>query len=317
MSALNGWHEREELAHGRVSMIERDRLIPATYHFNPTLATDGESIWMVYRRISPDEWLAGPRTLGLCRLGEDLQPEPDSNVDLSSRIVDPPERQRWHADPRLFMRGDRIWLSYHDNYRLSLTPLDPNRLPETLHPQAVELVGRNSRERERNWGFFDDGELKAVYTIPSQVILAVGENGARFEASSLYETPAALPWDHWRWGEPHGGCMPVRVGAHWCAFFQSASYDPSTDLRNYFVGFYGFEIEPPHRIAFMSAEPILDAGSFPGERSFYKDWSVVYPSGALFKDGRWLVSLGVHDRTLGLVSFEHATLLRGCVAPHS
>lgn len=296
-------------------MIDRRRLLPATYHFNPTIATDGLSVWMVYRRISPDEWLAGPRTLGLCRLGQDLQPEEDSNVDLSARIDDPPGANRWHADPRLFRRGDHLWMSYHDNHSLFLTPLDPAQVPERLRPRGVDLVGRSRRERERNWGFFDDGALKAIYAIPSHVVLTLGENGARFDALPLCETKGRLPWDVARWGEPHGGCMPFKVGRYWFAFFQSARYDPSTEGRHYSVGFYGFDAEPPHRIAFMSAEPVLEADSFEGERSFYKNWAVVYPSGALFHDGRWLVSLGIHDRTLGLAAFDHGTLLRACATP--
>src|SRR5262245_32376405 len=108
------------MMHGQITMLDRRRLLPATYHFNPTIATEGGSVWMVYRRISPDEWLAGPRTLGLCRLGRDLQPDMDSNIDLSARIKDPPEANRWHADPRLFRRGDQLWMSYHDNYNLFL-----------------------------------------------------------------------------------------------------------------------------------------------------------------------------------------------------
>lgn len=314
MSELDVLPAVGRLAHGQVVMLDRRRLLPATYQFNPTIATHDRALWMVYRRITPDEWLAGPRTVGLCRLGADLQPDPESNVDLSARIEDPPGADRWHADPRLFHRGNELWLSYHDNYRLYVTPIDPSRLADRLRPTGIDLAGRSPRERERNWGFFEDGDFKAVYSIPSHVVLKLRETGTRFEASPLYENGVRLPWDVARWGEPHGGCMPSKVGNHWFAFFQSASYDASTDRRHYYVGFYGFEAEPPHRVAFMSVAPLLAARDFEGELSFYKDWAVVYPSGAVYLDGRWLVSLGVHDRKPALAAFDHPALLRECVA---
>jgi predicted GH43/DUF377 family glycosyl hydrolase len=301
-------------SHGRAWMLDRRRLLPATYLFNPTIAVHKGSIWMSYRRISPDEWLAGPRTLGLCRLGPDLQPDADSNIDLSARISDPPGADRWHADPRLFHRNRQLWMSYHDNYRLFLMTLEPERMPKHVYPQGIDLIGRKLQERERNWGFFDDGVLKAVYTIHPHIVLSIKETAIRFEASDCYETVSQIPWDIESWGPPHGGSMPIRIGRHWFAFFQSASYDPSRDQRHYCVGFYGFDAEPPHKIRLMSTAPILEADSFEGERSFYRKWSVVYPSGAFFLDGRWLVSLGIHDRDCALVVFDHAALLKRCAA---
>lgn len=293
-------------------MLDRSRLLPATYLFNPTIGICGQSIWMSYRRISPDKWLAGPRTLGLCRLAGDLQPDAGSNIDLSACIQDPAGADRWHADPRFFQHGDRLWMSYHDNYRLYLSPLEPERLPQAIRPRSVELRGRTPRERERNWGFFYDGDLKAVYTIRPHVVMSVENAGAHLNASDIHVTDVPIPWDAQRWGEPHGGSMPVRVGSHWFAFFQSASYEEATQRRRYHVGFYGFDASPPHRIRLMSNAPILEADAFEGVRSFYLDWSVVYPSGALFLDGKWFVSLGIHDREPALAVFDHAALLHEC-----
>jgi predicted GH43/DUF377 family glycosyl hydrolase len=108
--------------------------------------------------------------------------------------------------------------------------------------------------------------------------------------------------------------MPVRVGPYWFAFFQAASYDEATNHRHYRVGFYGFEHFPPHRIRLMSSEPVLDAGQFPGPTSFYNAWSVVYPSGAVYLNGKWLLSLGIHDRRIAFAVLDHSALLKGCRA---
>lgn len=305
--------ELAAVPHGWRGFIERERLLHATYQFNPTLALDGDSIWMAYRRISPDEWLAGPRTIAMCRIGPDFQPVEDSNVDLSARIVDPPGADRWHADPRFFQRGDNTWMSYHDNYRLYLCTFNPESVPQVIEPVPVTLAGSPPRERERNWGFFDvGGVLHAVYTINPLVIVTAAENPDGFAATRVDESRAGIPWDAKRWGEPHGGSMPVRVGDCWFAFFQSASFDESTNRRHYRAGFYGFDAAPPYRLRMMSREPVLDSSEFPDPPSFYQDWSVVYPSGAVHLDGRWLVSLGIHDRLPALAIFDHQTLLDGC-----
>lgn len=301
-----------DFSHGWRSLVAREHLIDATLIFNPTLAIDGGAVWMAYRRISPDEWLGGPRTIAMTKLGADLQPVPGSSVDLSARIVDPPGADRWHADPRFFTYQNQVWLSYHDNYRLYAVPLQPDQLAAEIHPLPVRLSDRSPRERERNWGFFDDGELKAVYTINPLVVLEMSRGERGLKAITVAETDASLPWDQERWGEPHGGSMPVRIGDHWFAFFQSASWDAATNHRHYRVGFYGFDAAPPYCLRMMSKEPVLDAGEFEGQKSFYQDWSVVYPSGALNFGDRWLVSLGIHDRSPALAVFDHQTLLDGC-----
>ena len=84
--------------------------------------------------------------------------------------------------------------------------LDPP--PGTLHPTRLVPVGRERRERERNWGVFDDGALRAVYTIDPHVVLALDEREGTVEARPAHETSAAIPWDGARWGEPHAARRP-------------------------------------------------------------------------------------------------------------
>jgi hypothetical protein len=55
----------------------------------------------------------------------------------------------------------------------------------------------------------------------------------------------------------------------------------------------------------MGRQAILKADSIKGPRSFYQHHDVAFPSGALFEDGWWLVSLGIHDGTLAFAVFEH------------
>ena len=303
------------LAHGEVLAVDRTRLLPADSHFNPSLGVANGAVWMVYRRVSRDpgasivDW---PRLLGACRIGDDLQPVADSNVDLSALIVDPPGARQWHADARLTARPDGLLMTYHDNHGLYSVPVPLGGPPSPLRPRPLVLVGRRQRRRERNWGVLDDGELKAVYTIDPHVVLRLSEHDALIEARPVHETRRALPWDARRWGEPHGGSPPVRVGETWFSFFQSNVTAAGSERRIYRVGLYGFAAEPPHAVTHMTRAPVLTATDFEPPYSFFHDSAVAYPSGALHADGRWLVSLGIHDRTLAFVGFDHERLLDAC-----
>jgi len=304
------------LKHGELFTPDLSRLLPATYHFNPSLAVWNGALWMAYRYVTPRQGVSlfeWHREFGVCRLGDDLEPLMESNADVSGRIRTAGGK-RWFADPRLFLHGKSAWVSYHDDKDLYVFPIDFEQLPERILPQRLVLVDRASRSGERNWGFFDDGAFKAVYSIHPHVVLKLEEYKEQMDARSLYETEVPIPWNVKRWGEPHGGSSPVRVGSCWFSFFQSsARVSRWSKKKVYRMGFYGFDADPPHKIRFMSKEPILVADSIGGPWSYYRGHAVVFPSGALFDDGRWLVSLGIHDRTMAFTVFGHKRLLESCV----
>jgi len=301
------------LPHGELFWPDLTRLLAADCIFNPSITKWRDALWMVYRRIPQHpgqtvlEW---PRLLALCRTGPDLQADPTSNVDLSARIVEPFGARQWHADARFFTRATRPWISYHDNSDLYVVPLNLDSPQDAVESHRIQLVGRRRRPQERNWGFFDDGQFKAVYSIDPHVILRIDTREGDYEGWPIAEEQSTIPWDVKRWGEPHGGSCPVLVGDCWFSFFQSHIATAAGGAEKvYRVGFYGFDAIPPHRIRYMCQEPLLHADMVAGPRSFYLDHAVIYPSGAVYSDGNWLVSLGVHDRRLAFSRFDHNRLL--------
>ena len=88
------------------------------------------------------------------------------------------------------------------------------------------------------------------------------------------------------------------VGDTWFSFFHgSRPFVPGSEQKIYSVGFYGFSAPA------AACGDAHDAGAdrFGPEHlaapySFFLDYMVAYPSGALYVDGTWLVSLGIHDR---------------------
>jgi predicted GH43/DUF377 family glycosyl hydrolase len=304
------------LQHGRFFKPDLSKLLSADFHFNPSLTIWNRKLWMVYRCVSS---LKGAslfkwnREFAACRLGTDLQPIKESNINVSKRIGNAVTKRRWYADPRFFLRGDDQWISYHDDINLHVFPINLERPPERIYPKPLVLVDKPPRSGERNWGFFDDGAFKAVYSIYPHVVLKLEESNDHVKAFSLNETKIPITWDVKRWGEPHGGSSPVCVGSCWFSFFQSSTSASWMSKRKvYHLGFYGFDANPPHRIRYMTREPILSASSIVGPWSYYRNHAVVFPSGALCDDGWWLVSLGIHDRTIMFAVFEHKSLLEYC-----
>ena len=246
-----------------------------------------------------------------CRLDRDLQPVEGSNVDVSATIVDPPGARPWHADARLSVHGARTWVSYHDNHDLFAASFEPG---DPVRPRRLVLTGRKRRERERNWGLFGRGDVPAaVYTIAPHVVLELLPREREITARPAFETPYDVPWDSARWGEPHGGSPPVRIGDRWFAFFQSNTVVDASGRKVYAIGFYGFDAAPPYEVRYMTAKPLLTGDDLPPPYSFYGDYRVAYPSGAVLLDRTWLVSLGIHDNRLGVVTYDHERLLEDCV----
>ena len=151
------------LSHGAQIEVNTSDLLPAAYHFNPTLILSGPECLMMYRRVNEIN-KTGIRAIALCRLGETLQPEAGSNVDIDSQIDVPVNANgtRWLADPRFFEKDNEIWFSFHDNSVLYTCPLPLGASGAPLRPVRPRLVDVPERATDRNWGFCQSGQMKAV-----------------------------------------------------------------------------------------------------------------------------------------------------------
>jgi hypothetical protein len=152
---------------------------------------------------------------------------------------------------------------------------------------------------EKNWTPFSIGPRQFfVYSIrPHRVLEVVGS-----EVVATYETPNPFPWSgrHLR-----GGAPPVllpggdRYGVCFHGCDAPAIQNPAERWeqgRVYNVGYYEFEATPPFRIIRQSPDPLLWAKDDEIQRPAYGTARVVFPCGAVLRDGRWLVSAGVGDR---------------------
>lgn len=317
-----------------MNLLPPDDFIPAAWRpadpgqpvrmFNPGLARIGGARVLAYRLVLAD----GRRRIAICRLDAGDRPVPGTVQALSDLM---PDAGPWQADPRLCVVGDRLFLHFNNGDRvrpnsIHLVALDPDSLAPLAPPQPLHLSGPR-RAVEKNWMLFtpDEETLLAVYSIRPHVVLRlhlrpIGPIDCHPIATTDWSAPALAPG----MGEPRGGTTPVRIGARFFSFFHMLQPAPllprllhrlrhrgGRPLHRYQMGFYSFDAAPPYRPFCLTPRPVLPAPARRGPLPpLNRDAQrVLYPTGALFDDGRWTVAAGLHDERSCLLEFDHARLL--------
>jgi predicted GH43/DUF377 family glycosyl hydrolase len=75
------------------------------------------------------------------------------------------------------------------------------------------------------------------------------------------------------------------------------------------MGYYAFSSKPPFKLTRVSKSPIIEADK--KSLAKYKH-AVVFPCGAILKDGEWIVSCGWNDAEIKLVKLSHEEVLKNC-----
>lgn len=265
--------------------------------FNAAIFEDGHKLRLCWR----DQWSGSRLWVG--------------DLDEEYRVSNPVKLRLHHyncragrEDPRVFRWLGRLHLSFAGvelvNGRTVVNQM-LCRLDEAGF-QAEEVWYPEYRGRaswEKNWGFFEFAdELFCVYTIAPHTIL----HWDGTELLKAYET-AWRP--RWTGGALRGGAAPVRVGDEFYSFFHGALDHPGHHpQRTYSLGLYAFEAKAPFKPLRYTREPLM----WPPEESRPPNLpvSVVFPCGAVLREGRWLVSYGLHDRWIEIAEFDAAALER-------
>jgi len=298
------------------------------YAFNPSITRFDDKLFMVYRVVLSD----GIRRMAICRLDEHYDIIPESVVPLSDEIKD---ADSWQADPRFCVVNGRLYIHFNNGFKR------PNRIyllelsPETLLPSGptrpLELIGAR-REIEKNWMLFgaENSMIFAVYQIAPHIVLRLSLEQA--DTIPCIQV-SGIPWDSTRYsmrfGQLRGSTPPVRVGDLYYSFFHSVyrlsllhgifnrlRYGRRLREYRYAVGFYGFSAHYPFKPVCYSPVPILLAPPRTGRPEIQLNRSadrVVYPAGAVYEKGIWLLSFGLHDEHCCLQRFSHEELLEKVV----
>lgn len=282
------------------------------YVFNPSIVKNNkDGFHCVYRVVDGN----GKRKIASCQLTHGFDVVKGSIVLLSDKIqfadknVD--ERQKdWHADPRLFLLGERLFVLWNDGHRKPsnsqfILELDS----ETLLPvgSAKELVIKGeSKSIQKNWMLFEDnGSYYAIHSLSPLKILNVDllNEGNVVNCSVIQEEEVNNSYEG-VYGELRGGAQPVKVGKYFYKVAHS-SFKSENGKQIYMPCFVKFEVvDGKVNIVKVPKYPINIEGCskelFNLKKLNKKVESVIYPCGLCFHDGKFLVSFGVNDERSSL-----------------
>lgn len=234
--------------------------------------------------------------LVLCEIDEEGRARGPSRILFLGRFAEDAFGQE---DPRLFVFQDQLHVSY-TGVSWQDGQIVTSILVARINPegQVLENFCPHYAERrywEKNWVFFDqEGQLCCVYQ-PHRV-LSLDEQHRATEVA-----PAdSLPW--WPYGERRGGAAPILHNGEWYHFFHSRL---PRDNGYYTLGVYTFEAKAPFRVSRVGRHPlVLPEGRKPAAHLP----SVIYPGGAVFRDGCWWISYGRWDVECWLATWSEQSI---------
>jgi predicted GH43/DUF377 family glycosyl hydrolase len=156
---------------------------------------------------------------------------------------------------------------------------------------------------EKNWTWFEhDSVWHCRYGINPSDVFSITAEGKLLGAWHGKEVD--LPWKH---SAPlRGGTPPVSVGSEYVTFFHSHLPWNGT-RRRYFMGALAFEAKPPFALTRITRTPIL-SGSTQDMMGLPNALPCIFPSGAIIRDDKWLVTFGVNDEACGWIKIPRREL---------
>ena len=260
--------------------------------YNPTIIERNGSLFMAYRYH--EGTLASK--LAVAYVADNGAVRGNHKLDLVGHSLE---------DPKFFQFGSgELWMSWVEAY-WPVKAVGSVRYGgfkgESLHEAARPVYGQNDGDHlEKSWVFFErGGELYFIYqSSPKQVIV---------RWSGKIEGEYVTPGPHWPYGEIKGGTPPIPYEGKLLRFFHS-TLENEIDLprREYYCGACLMNPEPPFEVVQVSRKPILYGSLADGltaeDRQKCIHWKpkVVFPGGAVERDGHWVLSVGVNDSAIDL-----------------
>ena len=279
--------------------LKRDQLRP--FGYNPTILEDNGWLTMAYRWHHESDRPATAIALS--------QVDIDGSIVSNLRLpIDAPSAE----DPFLFRIGNETCVSYvvarwqEEAGVWIKEPKSCVRYGRLANCNLLDIrqpeVGNNDwRHMEKNWVFFDaGGELGIIYQCSP--VHRVWWNGKWHESDGV----------KWPYGEARGGAI-IDMGAYWLRFFHSRlDNDWLSGPHRYFMGAYEMHKLPPFNVIETSNKPIIYGSEIDDlkvkERPAHWKKNVIFPAGAVARDGHWVVSCGVNDAQCVLVKVHEKEL---------
>jgi predicted GH43/DUF377 family glycosyl hydrolase len=290
---------------------------PYTYHYNPSIASANGALHLFTRRhrfnleAVTGGTLKGNRSdLSIWRIRDNMTLHPTPILPtMPARYPN----EMWE-DPRAMVGQDGVtYLSFatwihHKQWAVRQSFAKLSNDWRTLTPLWETPYGGNNRRpdqgqrNEKNWIWFQhDNQWHCQYSINPGDVFKVDALGNATESWQTKEV--AHSWEH---GLPlRGGTPPTRIGNEYVAFFHTSTVWQKPK-RRYYMGAYTFEAKPPFAIKRMTMKPLL-SGSDQDFRALGGPL-VIFPCGAHYNAGEWLVVFGVNDEACGWIKIPHVDL---------
>lgn len=166
------------------------------------------------------------------------------------------------------------------------------------NPSRMEKI--QPKNYEKNWCWFlHDNHLHLLYKAHPWTMYAFGN---RWSEQHEYKSEGVT----WSYGEIRGGTTPVKIGDLYFTFHHS-SLPWKGRYRRYYAGAIAFEAKPPFKPKLITPDPLLIGSQ--NDVWAQRKPLVIFPCGALYRDGKWLVSCGVNDMKSAYLELTHKSLL--------
>jgi len=334
--SLKGISYAEET--GLVSNVSKVYLEGVEGPYNATFVEEGDGYLMVFRYDLRAPSMTTPfrekipvsalkekwRTfLGAVRLDEHFQQVSDvMRIETGSDFSE---------DPRLFWKGDQLYLLYNDLEDLPvyvrsmrLAKLDPKSLTLGCITDLDQRIAHVDRlvHMEKNWTPFvsqeEESRICFRYSINPHKILRMKSPQSEEMEHPIYPLAVSfkkLPWDEKKWGSLRGGTPAIFLEEGvYLSFFHTMFRDGGTWW--YLMGAYTFQAEPPYQILSVSKEPLLLKEIYLAPPRLSK--KILFPSGIVRKrDGDldvFHVSCGANDQKILILTIEKKALMQSLVS---
>lgn len=284
--------------------------------FNPSVLRVANGWIMAYRVVGPD----AHRRIAMCRLDRAFRVVDGSAVPFSDGIVLPEvtgsERpRRWFADPRLYVMDGQHYVYWNTGWQLPrnhqlMQPFDPLTL-RPVGPSRLLVLDAPRQDIEKNWAFLEEAPGFAVYsTTPHRVIRCDFSGDGPIACSDAVTVQA----DFGRFTDLHGpvrgGAPPVKVGGPYWSVGHCVSLADGSGTARYLPTLHAFQERPPFSPLRAPRAP-LPLGNPLGARTVHARLNravgeIVYPSGAAFVEGHFVVSYGINDEHCAIAVIPYA-----------
>jgi predicted GH43/DUF377 family glycosyl hydrolase len=219
-------------------------------------------------------------------------------------------------DPRVVEFQGSWFMFYTDGLTVGVAKLELDTCDviysHFLDVPPTHIVSSQSDGREKNWiPIVSSNKLYLLYSDTPRTFIHCIDEATKLSVEKYDKLNYNVLWNY---GSVRGGCPPIEYDENtliWFFHSSKAFYSSIQTLNNkiYFIGAYLTSKTYPFEIKEVTQYPIFFG--FPSSISVEKSYqtNVVFPCGAIYEEGRFIISMGVNDHYIGHLQFDKSNII--------